>query len=200
MYLRVVSRSLQPQDISRRLDAEPDESMPVGWRRHPQARPRSHATWIRHARTAEDDARPEDLEPVVVGWGLDLAEALGRLAASGEADVYLEIVQEVNDIEDPQQRGIFLGPDLMAWLATAGATLDIDQYVYHECGDASGSAVHRGPLDRGPVAGGDPALLQSLDPRARRRPGQPGPASDLGSGASAVGPEQSQDGAVDLVE
>ncbi len=119
---------------------------------------------------------------MVVGWGLDLAEALGRLAASGEADVYLEIVQEVNDIEDPQQRGIFLGPDLMAWPATAGANLDIDQYVYHECGD------------------GDPALLRSLDPRARRRPGQPGPASDLGSGASAVAPEQSQDGAVDLVE
>ncbi|MFD3608457.1 hypothetical protein ACFWXA_10350 [Streptomyces atroolivaceus] len=179
--------------------------MPVGWRRHPQTRPRSPATWIRHARTAEDDARPEDLEPVVVGWGLDLAEALGRLAASGEADVYLEIFQEVNDIEvndieDPQQRGIFLGPDLMAWPATAGATLDIDQYVYHECGDASGSAVHRGQFDRGPVAGGDPDLLRSLDPRARRRPGQPGPASDLISGASAVGPEQSQDGAVDLVE
>ncbi|MEU5167103.1 MULTISPECIES: DUF4279 domain-containing protein [Streptomyces] len=136
MYLRVVSPSLRPDEISRRLGVEPDESTAVGWRRHPQATPRSHATWIRHVRTADDDARPEDLEPVVVGWGAGFAEALGRLAASGEAGVHLEIVQEIDDLEDPQQKGIFLGPHLMAWMGAAGAVLDIDQYVYHECGDA----------------------------------------------------------------
>ncbi|WP_411135656.1 polymorphic toxin-type HINT domain-containing protein [Streptomyces sp. C10] len=79
MYLRVVSDSLQPEDISRRLGAQPDDSTSIGSRRHPQSPPRSHATWIRWAATANGCARPEDLEPVVVGWGPDLADALGRL-------------------------------------------------------------------------------------------------------------------------
>lgn len=137
MYLRVVSQSLQPEEISQRLGAEPDESTAIGSREHPQSSPRSHATWIRHVGAAEGRARPAELEPVVVGWGPDLAEALGRLAVSGEGDVSLEIVQEITDLDDPQQKGIALGADLLAWMGTARATLDIDQYVFHECGDAS---------------------------------------------------------------
>ncbi|MGW9131973.1 DUF4279 domain-containing protein [Streptomyces sp. NPDC055681] len=137
MYLRVVSESLQPEEISRRLGAQPDESTSIGSRRHPQSPPRSHATWIRRAGAAGGCARPEELEPVVVGWGLDLADALGRLADSGEAAVSLEIVQEIRDLDDPQQKGIFLGADLLAWMGAARASLDIDQYVYHACGDGS---------------------------------------------------------------
>ncbi|WP_245738498.1 DUF4279 domain-containing protein [Streptomyces sparsogenes] len=141
MYLRVVSKSLQPEEISNRLGVEPDESTSIGSRRHPQSPPRSHATWIRHAGETGGYARPEDLEPVVVGWGMDLANSLGRLADSGEAIVSLEIVQEIRDIDDPQQKGIFLGVDLLSWMGTARASLDIDQYVYHECGHESDSAV-----------------------------------------------------------
>ncbi|MFC7263273.1 DUF4279 domain-containing protein [Streptomyces lutosisoli] len=77
IYLRVVSQSLQPEEISKRLEAEPDESTSIGSRRHPQAPPRSQVTWIRHAGPAGGCARPEELEPVVVGWGRDLAGALG---------------------------------------------------------------------------------------------------------------------------
>ncbi|WP_406329440.1 DUF4279 domain-containing protein [Streptomyces sp. NBC_00203] len=135
MYLRVVSQSLQPEEISKRLGAEPDESASIGSRRHPQSPPRSHATWIRHAGPAGGCARPEELEPVVVGWGWELAGALGRLVGSGEAVVSLEIVQEIRDLDDPQQKGIFLGADLLSWMGAARASLDIDQYVFHECGD-----------------------------------------------------------------
>jgi hypothetical protein len=86
-------------------------------------------------------ARPEDLEPVVLGWGADLADALGRLVDSGDATVSLKIVQEIRDPDDPQQKGIFLGADLLSWMGAAKASLDIDQYIYHECGDESdGSA------------------------------------------------------------
>ncbi|MGA4876016.1 DUF4279 domain-containing protein [Streptomyces lydicamycinicus] len=141
MYLRVVSDSLQPEDISRRLGAQPDESTSIGSRRHPQSPPRSHATWIRWAATAKGCARPEDLEPVVVGWGPDLADALGRLADSGEAVVSLEIVQEIRDLDDPRQKGILLGADLLAWMSKAKASLDIDQYIYHECGDDQDDAI-----------------------------------------------------------
>jgi hypothetical protein len=75
---------------------------------------------------------------VVLGWGPEFAAALGRLAGSGDVDVSLVIVQELTDPEDPRQRGIFLGVTLLAWLARAGASLDIDQYVYYDGDDQRG--------------------------------------------------------------
>ncbi|MGW1881293.1 hypothetical protein [Streptomyces sp. NPDC001970] len=78
---------------------------------------------------------------MVVGWGPDLAGALGRLVDSGEAAVSLEILQEIRDLDDPQQKGIILGADLLSWMGAARASLDIDQYIYHECGDESDGAV-----------------------------------------------------------
>ncbi|MEU4085346.1 DUF4279 domain-containing protein [Streptomyces aureus] len=130
MYLRVVSDSLQPQEISARLGCEADEATAVGSRRHPQSPPRKHATWIRHVRDRGESGRPEDLEPAILAWGPEFAVILGRLADSQDAAVSLVVVQEITDPEDPQQKGIFLGADLLAWLARAGASLDIDQYVY----------------------------------------------------------------------
>ncbi|MBN0047110.1 DUF4279 domain-containing protein [Streptomyces actuosus] len=131
VYLRVVSETLQPEEISRRLGRDPDESTMIGSRRRPQSPLRSHSTWIRHA----GRARPEDLEPVILSWGPAFAASLGRLADSGEAAVRLEIVQEIRDLDDPQQKGICLGADLLCWLGTARASLDIDQYIYHDCPD-----------------------------------------------------------------
>lgn len=138
MYLRVVSESLQPEEISVRLGAEPDEATAIGSRRRPQSPPRRHATWIRHVPAAGGSGRPEDLEPVVLGWGPEFAAALGRLAGSADADVSLVVVQKVTDPEDPRQKGIFLSAALLAWLTQAGASLDIDQYVYHDCDDQRG--------------------------------------------------------------
>jgi hypothetical protein len=83
------------------------------------------------------DARPEDLEPVILGWGLDFARALGRLVESGEAFVSLEIVQQIRNLDSGIEKGIFLGADLMVWMGIAKASLDIDQYIYHECGSES---------------------------------------------------------------
>ncbi|MFE2143205.1 DUF4279 domain-containing protein [Streptomyces sp. NPDC059456] len=107
---------------------KPDESTSIGSRRRPQSPPRLHSTWIRHA----GHARPEELEPVILAWGQDFAESLGRLAASGDTAVCLEIVQEITDPDDPGQKGIALSPALLSWLATSHASLDIDQYVYSD--------------------------------------------------------------------
>ncbi|MFK0018068.1 hypothetical protein [Streptomyces sp. NPDC090798] len=93
---------------------------------------------MRHVWAVGGSGRPEDLEPVVLGWEMEFAAALGRLAGSGAADVSLVVVQELSDPEDPRQKGIFLGSALLAWLAEAGASLDIDQYVYHDCDDQRG--------------------------------------------------------------
>ncbi|MFE6866297.1 DUF4279 domain-containing protein [Kitasatospora sp. NPDC057692] len=138
MYLRVISSTLQPEEISERLGTDPDESTSIGSRRRPESPPRPFATWIRHAKAAGPGERPEDLEPAVLAWGLEFAGALGRLVESGDASASLEIVQQIRDIDNRQEKGIFLGVDLMAWLGTAKASLDIDQYIYHECGDGLG--------------------------------------------------------------
>ncbi|MGW7041569.1 DUF4279 domain-containing protein [Streptomyces avermitilis] len=135
MYLRVVSESLQPEEISARLGTGPDEATAIGSRRRSQSPPRAHATWIRHVLAEGGSGRPEAHEPVVLGWGPEFAAALGRLAGSGDADVSLVVVQELTDPEDPRQKGIFLSAALLAWLAEAGASLDIDQYVYLDCDD-----------------------------------------------------------------
>ena len=77
--------------------------------------PRAHTTWIRHTRPSSDGVWPEHLVPRVLGWGENFGAALGSLVDSTDAVVYLELVQEVTDLEDTNQTGISLGPDLIAW-------------------------------------------------------------------------------------
>jgi hypothetical protein len=137
VYLRVVSSVLQPAEISAKLGSAPDEAMSIGSRRHPESPPRQHTTWIRRAEGGSAEARPEDVEPVILGWGLDFARSLGELVESSDCVVSLEIVQEVRNLDSAKEKGIFLGAELIAWMATARASLDVDQYVYHECGSST---------------------------------------------------------------
>ncbi|SCF79026.1 hypothetical protein [Streptomyces sp. Ncost-T10-10d] len=110
-----------------------DESYALGSRKHLQARPYGHTGWKRHAMAPEPGARPEDLEPIVLSWGERFARALGALAGSGDAEVSLVLVQSVEDLDDEMSKGIVLSAGLVAWLATARAYVDIDQYIFHEC-------------------------------------------------------------------
>ncbi|MQA97895.1 MAG: DUF4279 domain-containing protein [Streptosporangiales bacterium] len=135
IYLRVVSSRLPPEEISDRLGTEPDSAYAVGSRRRPQARPRNHTSWMRHATAPGTPERPEDLEPVILGWGMDFASAVGDLVESGDATAMLEIVQEIRDLEDVQAKGIFLSEELITWLSTAQASIDIDQYILHDCAE-----------------------------------------------------------------
>ena len=131
MYLRLVSETLLPQDITDRLGVPADESYGIGSRRRPETPPRKHSLWVRRA----GDGRPEDIEPAVLDWGMDFARAVGTLTASTDVVASLVIVQRVTDVDDPLQKGVFLSATLLSWLAAAGASLDIDQYVLHDCED-----------------------------------------------------------------
>jgi hypothetical protein len=134
-YLRVVSTDLQPDEITEALGVAPDEATAKGSIRRGGTL-RQFTSWKRYVTvTAEAGGRPEDFEPVILGWGDQFAQALGALAQNPSVDVSLELVQEIRDIESAQEKGIYFGPDLMAWLAKARAGLDIDQYIYHECSE-----------------------------------------------------------------
>lgn len=137
MYLRLISHTIQPDEMTARLQVDPDEVAAMGSRRRPASPPRQHATWKLHAKSESTSARTEDLELAALKWGPALAESIRKLVDSGDVDASLVIVQEIRDIDDGQQKGIALGVELLAWMATARAGLDIDQYIYHDCGDDS---------------------------------------------------------------
>jgi hypothetical protein len=135
VYLRVVSSVMMPEQITEWLGAEPDETSAIGgvrWGR-PKLPRREHTTWMRHTKPESEDARPEDLLPQILAWGEDFAKALGRLVDSTDAVVFLEVVQEVTDLEDTNQKGFGFDSEMIAWLALAKASVDIDQYIYHDC-------------------------------------------------------------------
>ncbi|WP_367134560.1 MULTISPECIES: DUF4279 domain-containing protein [Streptomyces] len=131
MYIRVVSGTLTPVDITNLLGVDPDEAYAIGSRKRPEYPPRSNTSWIREVEASVPSARPEDLEPVLLSWGDSFATALSGLSSREVAEVSLVIVQEIRDIESSAEKGIFLGAGLLAWLARAGAALDIDQYIHH---------------------------------------------------------------------
>ncbi|MCX5340793.1 DUF4279 domain-containing protein [Streptomyces atratus] len=133
MYVRVISKTLQPGEIDVRLGVCADESYALGSRKHPQSRPFGHTGWKRHAVAPEPGARPEDLEPIALGWGEQFARSLGALTDSGDAEVALVLVQSVEDLDDEMSKGIVLSARLVAWLAIARAYVDIDQYIFHAC-------------------------------------------------------------------
>ncbi|GAB3654729.1 hypothetical protein GCM10027589_13620 [Actinocorallia lasiicapitis] len=129
VYLRVVSGSMRPEEITRSLGVEPDEEAALGTLRRPGGAPRGHTTWIRKAGAA----RPEECESRILAWGEHFAQSLRRLVGETDATVTLEIVQEIRDLEDSRQKGIFLSSALIEWLGIARASIDIDQYIYHDC-------------------------------------------------------------------
>ncbi|MFZ4273873.1 DUF4279 domain-containing protein [Streptomyces arboris] len=137
LYVRVLSETISPDEIGARLGVPADESYAAGSRKHPRAMPRTHNRWVRHARSPEPGARPEDLEQIVTGWGTPFARALGTLVDSGEASVSLVLVQQVHDLDDEMALGIVLSAELVTWLALARADVDMDQYIFHECDESA---------------------------------------------------------------
>lgn len=131
VYLRVASTTLLPAEISARVGVPADEAIPIGTLRRPHAPAYRHSVWKRRA-VGSGDGRPEDFEASVVAWGMEFAAKVGSLVAAGEAEVSLMIVQRVDDLGDPLQKGIFLSPELVQWMATAGASLDVDQYFFRD--------------------------------------------------------------------
>ncbi|MEV6282621.1 DUF4279 domain-containing protein [Kribbella sp. NPDC051770] len=129
VYLRVASTSLLPEEITGRVGVPADEVVAKGTQRRPHAPAYRHSVWKRRA-VSTGDGRAEDFEDSILGWGLDFAEAVGSLVAAGQAEAFLVIVQRIDDLDDPLEKGIFLSPELIRWMAAARASLDIDQYVF----------------------------------------------------------------------
>ena len=73
----------------------------------------------------------EEQPNAIAGLGVDVAAGCRSLRHRG-ADITLQVVQEVRGEVDIQATGLHLTHDAIAWLAAAGAELDIDQYFFAE--------------------------------------------------------------------
>jgi hypothetical protein len=123
MCLRVVSEVLSLDEISGCLGG------------HPNGRTRSGRAWPRGAGAPGTPGWTGDLAADVLTWGIGFAESVGRLTATSDAAATPVIIQEIRDLDDTQAKGVWLAPDLVRWMATATAGLDLDQYVHHLGGE-----------------------------------------------------------------
>lgn len=129
-YLNIASDDLDPDRITAVFGRKPDRTW---YRRSPvRAGPSVHD---RHSWALDlvspglDHFGIHELSEAITSLGDDLASgclALGRRRAT----VTLQIVQEVGGEEDHESQGIHLTRDAVAWLAAAGARVDIDQYFF----------------------------------------------------------------------
>ncbi|WP_017594085.1 hypothetical protein [Nocardiopsis potens] len=72
--------------------------------------------------------RPDPLFDRLVDLGEPVARTVGRITPEGT--VYVSLCQEIDDVDDPGQKGIWFAPEAVRWAALAGASIDIDQYIY----------------------------------------------------------------------
>ncbi|WP_182379189.1 hypothetical protein [Nocardioides sp. WS12] len=143
--LEVFSRDLRLAEITRALGRDPDRehSSDVGDPLlQPGAPPRTSAAW--RTELVFDDAVHRGchgLSMALRDLGYDLADRARELSERG-CDVSVSVEQHL-DPEDPATDGIHLDEFALAWLARAGASLDIDQYAK----DATLAAAVRGWAD-----------------------------------------------------
>ncbi len=130
VYLRVVSTELDPSQISDRLGHQPDKAQARG--EEIMGHARAHSTWTLTIQPGL--VRPEDAEGAILAWEDGFKDELRSLVDNHNCAVSLAIVQEISDLDDPESKGIFLSHPLLVQLTQIGASLDIDQYVLHECG------------------------------------------------------------------
>jgi hypothetical protein len=129
-YLNITSDDLDPDRITEVLGRNPDRV----WRRRSPVRP-APSVHDRHL-WALDLASPgldhfgiQELSTAITELGDDLAARCMELRKRS-ATVTLQVVQEVSGEEDHESQGIHLTHAAIAWLASAGARIDIDQYFF----------------------------------------------------------------------
>lgn len=119
-YISVVSEVLSYDELVRTLG-------PASGNRE-----RSHgqvASWRRDL-FRDAPSWPEALD-IFLGHDSDvLADRIRHLVAAGTTDAWLVVVQEVDDPDDDNQKGIWLDRGVIDWMARAMMGLDIDQYIY----------------------------------------------------------------------
>lgn len=129
-YLRVSSHVHDPEYLTRMLSLEADVTRRRGERVAENRPPSVINEWRRLVSAGNSVDRFEEIAERVQSWGLEFAQRLGELARGGQVGIELSVIQEIRDPDDAGAKGIHFDAGLIAWLATASASVDIDQYLY----------------------------------------------------------------------
>ncbi len=128
--LVVQSRDMSLDEISVELDRTPVWGQELGAINPRRSVPYQWTSWsIPLSWRSDLHGGTEGLSNAIEALGASFAQRLAMLRARG-CDVVLSIVQEVSD--DSASTGIHLSEQTIAWLAAAGACIDIDQYFDDE--------------------------------------------------------------------
>ena len=124
VYLGVETASVEAEEITRRISIEPTATS--AWR--------SPQTDLVYARLDFDLGSGliaylvvEEAGQRLLAFGHEVADEFGWLAKQPDTTVFLMIVQQVSD--EGRTKGLMFGPGVVEWLARAGASIVIDQYV-----------------------------------------------------------------------
>jgi hypothetical protein len=128
--LVVTSGEFTLDDLSERLGRAD-----AGWSRGDsgfQGRVREWSCWTKHLGLVPHlHAGTAGLDAAIADLGDELAVQLGDCASDG-CTVVLGLVQEFPPGDTGDSTGLHLSASSLAWLARAGAELDVDQYVIGE--------------------------------------------------------------------
>jgi hypothetical protein len=128
--LVVQSRELSLDQISAVMARRPDSGYERGSLSPVGKVPRAATSWsLELDWPRETHGGTEGLAAAIESLGRSVAEHAATLAAQG-CDVVVSVCQELAD--DPASVGLHLTPEAIKWLAMAGATVDVDQYVESE--------------------------------------------------------------------
>lgn len=62
----------------------------------------------------------------------ELADKIAALVVDDKVSASLVIAQQIDDLDDCDQTGIWFEPEVIQWMARAHLSLDIDQYIYSD--------------------------------------------------------------------
>lgn len=125
--LCVDSRDLSTSQISEVLGRAPDTAHERGSLSPLRKVPREESCWeLELALPPEVHDGTEGLAAAIEALGRPLAQRLAELDSLG-CWVVVSVIQELTD--DSVTHGLHLTPGAIGWLATAGAILEVDQYV-----------------------------------------------------------------------
>ncbi|MET8984511.1 DUF4279 domain-containing protein [Nonomuraea wenchangensis] len=129
VYLRLVADDGDPESVTQALGIAPDESTRHGRPSPKTGRPYGFSSWTLALGRQVGSDQLEEVFGRLTAWGDRGAHTLRDLARDRGWEATLIVVQELRDPEEPREKGISMGADLIGWLAAARAGVEVDQYL-----------------------------------------------------------------------
>ncbi|SEU43127.1 DUF4279 domain-containing protein [Nonomuraea wenchangensis] len=129
VYLRLVADDGDPETVTQALGVAPDESTRHGRPSSKTGRPYGFSSWTLALGRQVGSDQLDEVFDRLTAWGDRGARTLRDLAGDQGWEATLIVVQEFRDAEEPREKGISMGADLIRWLAAARAGVEVDQYL-----------------------------------------------------------------------